>query len=122
MKKKQKTISQLKREADRVFGIWIRKRDNHRCYTCGYQKQPEETQCGHYMSRSHTNTRYNEKNCHCQCVACNIFKYGNMQIYAIRLQNQYGQGILKELFRKAHMIKKADRKFYEGIIKKYLIN
>jgi len=116
---KKTPIKQLKSKADNVFSKWIRTRDNAVCFTCGKILGIKESQNGHYMSRRHTNTRYDEDNCHCQCVSCNIFQNGNMQIYAIRLEEKYGQGILKELFRKAHTIKKAERKFYEDIIKKY---
>lgn len=117
--KKLKPISKLKKQADAVFSKWIRERDKGICYTCGIKKDPKEMQNGHYMSRNHTNTRYSEKNCHCQCVACNMFRSGNMQLYAIRLETQYGQGILKELFREAHTLKKCDREFLNNIIEKY---
>jgi len=118
-KKKLKSKTKLKQEADKWFSLFIRKRDNGRCFTCDVQKDISEMQNGHYQSRRHLNTRYCEKNSNCQCVSCNIFLRGNLQLYAIRLQKKYGQGILKELFRKSHTLIKSDRKFYEDIIKKY---
>lgn len=118
-KTRKKTKTKLKKKADKVFSDFIRQRDNGICFTCGNKKEWKYQQCGHFMSRSHTNTRYDEQNCHCQCVACNMFKGGNMPVYAIQLQKLYGNEILKELFKRANKIKKADNKFYEDIIKKY---
>lgn len=54
-------------------------------------------QCGHFFSRSHKTIRWDERNTEVQCVGCNIFKHGNTAIYALRLQEKYGQGILKAL-------------------------
>ena len=118
-KKKLPTMKRLKKDADKVFSDFIRQRDKGRCYTCDNIKDWTEQQNGHYMSRRHTNTRYDEENCHCQCVSCNVFLRGNMPLYAIRLQKQYGNDILKDLFRKAHTTIKCDRLFLDKIIKKY---
>lgn len=113
--KKQKSISQLKKLADKVFSLWIRARDSG-CYTCIGGKGE---QCGHYISRSYLNLRYSETNCHAQCVACNVFKSGNLTSYAIRLINQYGTEILHEFDHQKGLKVENPRKFYEEIIQKY---
>ena len=41
--------------------------------------------------------RYDERNNHCQCVACNVFKKGNLTVYALRLIKIYGTKLLEEL-------------------------
>ena len=116
--KKTKTLSQLKTKADQVFSKKIRSRDKHRCFTCGKQMEENESQNGHYKSRVHLSTRYSEKNCHCQCVSCNIFKGGNLTVYAIRLEAKYGGGILQELEAEARKTVKNARALYESIINK----
>lgn len=116
-KKKLKSISKLKREADKVFSLWIRNRDSN-CYTCINGKAE---QCGHYISRSYLNLRYDEKNCHGQCVGCNVFKSGNITSYALRLINEFGVDLLKEFDRLKGLKVENPRVFYEGIIKKYKI-
>lgn len=115
---KLKSISKLKKEADRVFSLWIRKRDK-KCYTC---LKGKAEQCGHYISRSYLYLRYDERNCHGQCVGCNIFRNGNLTVYAIRLVNQYGNKVLHEFDRLKGFKVENPRKFYETIIKKYETN
>lgn len=74
----------------------------------------KELQCGHYVSRSHLSLRYDERNCHPQCVGCNIFKSGAMDEYALALVRQYGDGILEELGREKQKIVK-DFPYYEKL-------
>ena len=113
-KKKRVKITTLKRKADKVFSLWIRERDKNICITCGR----EGNQNGHYVSRSWMNLRYDEKNCNCQCVVCNVFKNGNMDEYALALKRKYGPDILEELNARK-VIKPYDARFLEEIIKKY---
>lgn len=112
--KKQKSISKLKVEADRVMSLWVRKRDRA-CVTCGSK---ENLQNGHYVPRNWLGLRYNKKNCNTQCVGCNVFKKGNMDEYARFLIRKYGPGILETLnkLKKPTQFKRAD---YNLIISKY---
>ncbi len=115
--KKLKSIKQLKNKADAVFSIWIRERDK-RCYTCMRVIPVKELQCGHYVSRSYLALRYDEKNAHAQCVSCNVFKHGNMTVYAIQLINEYGVDILTDLERRKRESVKT-RQFLEAVIDTY---
>ena len=116
---KLKSISQLKKQADKVFSLYIRNRDGGRCYTCGAVKPINEMQNGHYVTRGCNQLRYNERNCHCQCVGCNIFKSGNMPEYAVALIKQYGPNILDELQREHRKIKQFTREDLQDIINRY---
>jgi hypothetical protein len=118
-KKGPKTLSELKKEIDRVFSIYIRLRDRGICFTCSKYYGFKKTQCGHFVSRSHMNTRYDEKNCHAQCIGCNIFKSGNMVIYAIKMVQKYGQGIVEEMQKRANKIRKWTPKEMEVQIEIY---
>jgi len=118
-KKKLKTISKLKTDADRVFSKWIRERDDFVCFTCGKKGDQYSIHNGHYVSRSHNILRYDERNCNAQCVGCNIFKSGNMDEYALRLQKKYGDNILKELHKRKQTMHQFTRQELEEIIKKY---
>lgn len=120
-KKKLKSFKKLKLEADRLFSIFIRKRDKHICYTCGKWLNPKESQAGHYISRNYLFLRYDERNVHCQGNECNIFKKGNLAVYALKLESQYGQGILQELEAKKLNNVGDSRIFLTEIIKKYAI-
>lgn len=105
IKKRSQSVQSLKKRLDAVFSLYIRNRDAGRCFTCGVQKPISQMQNGHYVSRSHNNTRFDEQNCHCQCVGCNVFKHGNMDVYATRLLETYGIGILTDLQRRKSVIK-----------------
>ena len=112
-RKKLKSISQLKKEADKHFSIFIRRRDRY-CVTCGALT----AHAGHYISRSWLGLRYNERNVNGQCVRCNIFLKGNMDEYALFLKRKYGPDILEEL-KKLKVPTQFKRKDFEEIIKKY---
>ena len=55
-----------KRELDRVFSLYIRKRDP-KCACCG---RPAEV-CGHFIPRGKLSTRWDEDNCFGWCEDCN---------------------------------------------------
>ncbi len=119
MKLEQKSISQLKKELDKVFSLWIRERDGGVCISCGVKKPIKEMQNGHYISRSHFNTRWDEQNCSCQCVGCNIFKSGNMPSYTIALQNKYGYEIVKELKKRGDKLRQWKKPELLEMIERY---
>lgn len=113
------TIPKLKRKVWKVFSVYIRQRDKGICYTCGRKFDPKEMDAGHYISRRINSTLFNEKNVHAQCTYCNRYLYGNMAKYAIHLQGQYGQGILKELDKEAQKTKQFTREELEKLYNKY---
>ena len=79
----------LEKECDRLFSLWIRKRDEgKKCCTCGcFWKN--EFQCGHYVGRTHLNTRWDEKNAHAQCVACNSWNSGEAKEHGRYIDKLY---------------------------------
>lgn len=117
--KKKKSLKKLKGDLDKIFSLYIRNRDKGICFTCGLIKPIEEMQNGHFFSRVYLSTRFDEQNCHCQCVGCNVFKNGNYPKYSIRLVDKYGQGILKELERRTRQPIKFSRADYEALIEEY---
>lgn len=85
-KKRQTSKATLIKKLDKVFSQYIRLRDSDtngycRCISCGKIHYWKEIQNGHYMSRRYLSTRFDEMNCNAQCVACNIFNQGNIQMY-----------------------------------------
>jgi len=95
--KKNKTYAWYKKELDRVFSIFIRQRDKGRCFTCSKKSEWKDTDAGHFVKRQHLATRWDERNVNCQCVACNCFRAGQKETYAVKLEKKYGFGILQEL-------------------------
>ena len=85
------------KKLDKVFSQFIRRRfavnEIGKCITCGKQAHWKELQAGHFMSRKHYSTRWDEINCQVQCAGCNVFKYGEQYKFSVNLDAKYGQGI-----------------------------
>lgn len=97
-----KPFPKLKKNLDDEFSIFIRTRgmdDNGitKCFTCEYYDHWKYLQCGHFILRRHMGTRFCEVNCQTQCQLCNIECRGNEEVFAERLQEKYGIGILQTL-------------------------
>lgn len=124
MKPENKTISQLKKEADKLCSLYVRQlgadwQGFNYCYTCGVKKHWKELQAGHYISRVYTNTRWHLPNLKPQCYSCNVMKRGNMDEFAIRLEAET-PGILKELNTWKHRPSSPNTRLdLYGIIEKY---
>lgn len=67
------------------------------CYTCGKEMPWPEMQCGHYESRVNSGTRLEPLNLASQCPGCNLWKKGNIQVYAKNLVRDHGPKILEKL-------------------------
>jgi len=119
-----KTISKLKKELDKWFSLYIRlrwatKEGLCQCVTCGKVGHYKKMQCGHFQSRRHHATRWNEQNCAVQCVGCNCFKQGEQFKFSIYLDGKYGEGTAKELEFLSRQITKVSRSDYEENISYY---
>lgn len=119
MKAKKKSYKKLKTELDRVFSLYIRNRDGGVCFTCKKKGAIKEMQNGHFFSRTYLATRWDPKNCHCQCVGCNIFRKGNMAVYAKRMLDKYGASVFGELELKTKVITKLSSAELETMIDMY---
>lgn len=88
----------LKAKLDKVFSLYIRLRDskpfNYRffkCISCGEIKPFEQADCGHFHSRRHLSTRFDEDNAHAECRACNRFSADHLINYEKNLIAKIGQ-------------------------------
>ena len=128
----KKTISKLKKELDKYFSLFIRLREANeygfcQCFTCGKvgHYKTGGMQNGHFQSRKHMATRFDEENCQVQCVACNMFRQGEQYRFGLELDAKYGEGTSEELEFLARTINKVSRKEYEeqiGYYKKLVEN
>lgn len=78
-------------------------------------------QNGHFLPRQYLKTRYDERNNNCQCYACNMLYGGQGPTYAIRLEEKYGEGIVKELEAHRWEVFKVGTDWYEGKIEEYKV-
>lgn len=120
--KKRKSVKSLKNKLDKLFSEVVRREAaDHKgytwCVTCGKIAPWKELHCGHYISRSHLSTRYDEINTAPQCISCNIFKSGNMPSFTLYLQKKYGNEIVELLYKKSQEITKDYP--YEQMIELY---
>jgi len=120
----KKSISKLKKELDKWFSLYIRLRDATeqgiaQCFTCGKIDHYKRLQCGHFQSRRHHATRWNEQNCQVQCVKCNMFEQGEQWKFGIKLNAKYGEGTSYELQMLAQTTSKKMRFEYEEDILYY---
>jgi hypothetical protein len=94
-KTKKPTRTSIVKKLDTVFSIYIRRRyavnDMSKCVTCGKEDHWKSLQCGHFMSRKHLSTRWNEDNCQVQCAGCNVFRYGEQYIFSQYLGDKLSQ-------------------------------
>ena len=119
-----KTISKLKKELDTIFSLYIRLRESEeglvQCFTCNKVSHYKSgMQNGHFQSRKHLTTRWDEENCQVQCVGCNMFKAGEQYKFAINLDAKYGEGKAEELQFLSKTIMKVSRIDYEEKISYY---
>lgn len=123
IKKKNVSRGKLVSKLDSIFSQYIRRRkavdDIVECWTCGKVDFYKKMQNGHFQSRTHYATRWNEINCQVQCVGCNMFKSGQQYIFGKNLDSKYGDGTAHELYMKAKMITKITTPEIKEMIEKY---
>jgi hypothetical protein len=120
----KKTISKLKKELDSWFSKYIRLRDATdmgvaQCFTCGKIDHYKKLQNGHFQSRRHHFTRWDETNCQVQCVKCNMFEQGEQFKFGLNLDAKYGEGTAEDLIICARQTIKLSRVDYEENITYY---
>lgn len=109
------SLTPNEKKLDRIFSIFVRKSnifDKHnelcRCYTCGAIVHWKQGDAGHYITREHKGTRWDERNVKFQCQSCNRFKSGVSDEFALHLIKDYGQEVLEELNRHKWIPTKID--------------
>ena len=85
---------------DKVFSEYIRRRyavnDIAECVTCGKRDHWKNLQAGHFISRKHYATRWNEENVQVQCVKCNVYRYGEQYLFGLHLGKEVSKRLLQE--------------------------
>jgi len=121
--------SKIIKKLDRVFSLYIRlKHADHAeecsCITCNKKFHYKDIDAGHFVSRRHILTRYDEKNVFPQCKYCNRFLNGLQYEYGKALDALFGEGTADSIVAKSRLNEKLDTKKLEemfGSYKKKLI-
>lgn len=107
---KKPTRKSLIEKLDKVFSIYIRTRyavgEIAECYTCGKKDHYKKLQAGHFASRRHYSTRWNEYNVQVQCYGCNIANQGMQFQFGKNLCLQYGDNFAEDLMIESKQIRK----------------
>jgi len=129
-KKKPESITSLKKKLDTIFSLYIRLRNADEngtieCFTSGQLMHYKKAHAGHYISRRHLSTRWDETNVQAQSVKENIFNQGNAPVYAIKLDERFGDGTAKSLVDKSLINFKESKdwyiqqiEYYSGVVSK----
>ena len=101
---------------DNIFSQYIRlrysKNEISKCVTCGKQDHWKKLQAGHFVSRKHYATRWDEDNVQVQCSGCNVFRYGEQYLFSKYL----GVDLSEELLIRSRKIQKfTDNELLEMI-------
>ena len=117
--KKRFSRSNLVKEADRVFSLYVRKRDRgDTCITCG-ANWDESFQCWHFMSRRHLSTRWMERNAHGQCPKCNLWGAGEQYTHGKWIDGMYWEWTADLITRLANEVTQVTDEEIIGYIQKY---
>jgi hypothetical protein len=113
---KKPTRKTIITKLDNIFSQYIRlrysKNEISECVTCGKQDHWKKMQNGHFISRKHYATRWDEDNCQVQCSGCNVFRYGEQYLFSKYL----GVDLSEELLMKSRKIQKfTDNELLEMI-------
>jgi hypothetical protein len=121
---KQKSLPALKKDLDKVFNTYIRKRDSKdgyfKCISCGMVKSVDKMHAGHFYSAGHHSAiRWDEYNVNGQCNYCNTYLHGNLLGYREGLIKKYNAQILEILELRKHNKSKMMRFEIEYLIQEY---
>ena len=113
----------LVKKLDAVFSIYIRNRyavnEIAECYTCGKKEHWKKQHAGHFASRRHYSTRWNEYNVQVQCPSCNIWQQGMQFQFGKNLCLQYGDNFADELMIESKQIRKFTDVELQELIEHY---
>lgn len=83
----------LIRELDITTSRIVRTRDRN-CVICGSTRR---SQCSHFYSRRHLNTRFDLRNCNAMCGPCNLRHNRDPSPYLHFMEGHYGLEVMAEL-------------------------
>lgn len=118
----KKSKSRLVKKLDSIFSKYIRLKHSKNgictCFTCGRKYEVKKIHAGHFMSRRHYSTRWDEENVRPQCYGCNVGNQGKQYEFAINL-NKEEQGKADRLLNKSRELVKFSTGDIEMLIANY---
>jgi hypothetical protein len=98
--------SAIVKKLDSIFSQFIRLRNSDHsgtteCFTCGKRDHWKKLQNGHFQSRRHYSTRWDETNCQVQCSGCNVFRFGEQYQFGLNLNTLFKKNTAEKLLKKS---------------------
>lgn len=91
----------FEKKLDTIFSRYIRLKETKdgwgKCCSCGKIKSYEQLDAGHFINRKWRATRWDERNVHIQCIACNRFGEGDAAGYALFMLDRFGRDTIELL-------------------------
>lgn len=114
----------MKDKLDKVFSQFIRLRDSDengmgKCCTCSKRINWKEAHCGHFISRRHLSTRWDERNTALQCPYCNVYCQGQQYFFSVFIEQRHGVGTVEKLIQKSKQTIKITKSEYQEMISVY---
>lgn len=99
-------------QADRLFSLYIRSRDNWTCQRCGkyYVPPTAALHCSHFVGRGKENTRFDPDNASAHCYGCHQYFTSHPLEHTAWKVAKVGQDKVDELRLKSAIYHKKDRK------------
>lgn len=107
----------------RIFSTYIRLRDADEngyitCITSGRRVHWTEADAGHFISRRHLATKFDEQNVNAQSRHDNRFAAGKQYEYGLAIDRKYGKGTAEKLLLKSRQVCKRG-KYEIEVMEKY---
>lgn len=122
--KKKDSIASLDKKLWKVFSEYVRRRDADErgcvyCVTCSKYDHYKNMDAGHFISRRHASTKFDEQNVFPQCPGCNLYGAGKQYEFGLALDRMFGAGTADKILLKSKMLCKRDRYDFECLIEEY---
>jgi hypothetical protein len=113
----KKTVPQLQNTLWPLFAEYIKRNyaesDLCRCFTCNkvIRVGDRDCQAGHFIPRTKSPTKYDERNVRPQCSRCNEYGGGEWVEFERRLKDEIGRDAVEELKEESRKPWKWDRSY-----------
>lgn len=127
-KQSKQSISKLKKKAWDAFSLYIRQRDADengivQCITCSTKNHWKKMQASHAVPGRGNNILFDERGVYPACMACNIFRHGNLYAYIEFLEKKHGRDgawvIIEDLKFQSRIPRKFTAEELQNLIDKY---
>jgi hypothetical protein len=91
----------------KAVSLYVRTKSGGICYTCERKYDISKLNAGHFIEKIGNAAIYFDfRNLKAQCFSCNRMLHGNKAVYSLKLIEEYGPDIIKDLHKLAQKAKR----------------